>query len=69
MARTYVNKGSTCVYDESKDGRRGHKRTLNQLYTKGEALDTLLEVIDAKSWVVQTGNQRVLYPQLHICTV
>jgi hypothetical protein len=33
------------VYDESKDGRRGRKRTLDQLYTKGEALDTLIESI------------------------
>jgi hypothetical protein len=33
------------VYDENKDGRRGRKRTLDQLYVKGEALDTLIESI------------------------
>lgn len=33
------------MYDEKKDGRRGRKRTLDELYAKVEALDTVLDSI------------------------
>lgn len=36
-----------CVVDESRDGRRGRKRTLDQLYSKADALDVLLSSLQA----------------------
>jgi hypothetical protein len=41
--RACIDKGLNCVLDESRDGRRGRKRTLDELHFKSEAFDTLVE--------------------------
>jgi hypothetical protein len=46
--RACIDKGLSCVLDESRDGRRGRKRTLDELHVKSDAFDTLVESIRTK---------------------
>ena len=38
-----ISKGVACVYDPNKDGRRGRKCTFDELHSKVEAYETVLE--------------------------
>ena len=44
-----ISKGVQCIYDESKDGRRGRKRHLDELTARSDALDILLGSIRASN--------------------
>lgn len=48
-----------CVIDGSRDGRRGRKRTLDQLYSKADALDSLLSSL-------KSSNNRSLQDLLNL---